>query len=84
MGLEVCNETARPAVEDRAPVAVVADNVFVGVPVGPNLLRTRVLGAAVDLHEPHAPLHEPPGEQALPAKGADLRMVELVETLHDL
>jgi len=33
------------AVEDRAPVAVVADEVFVAVPVGPDFLGRRVFGA---------------------------------------
>ena len=41
-----------------------------------------VVGAAgIKLDEPHAPLHEPAGEQAAPAKIGSARVVEAVEFL---
>ena len=45
--------------------AVVALDVLVRVPVAP---REAVVVARPDLHEPHAALEQPPGDQALPPK----------------
>lgn len=63
---------------------MVPDEVFVGIPVGADLLGPRVLGAAVDLHEPYTPFDEAAGEQTLPSKGADVGMIEPVELFHDV
>jgi hypothetical protein len=52
---------------------VVADDVFMELRMWPNLLHVRVVDAAENLHEPHAPLAAPAGENALAAERADLR-----------
>ena len=57
---------------------MIAHNVFVAVPIGTNLFRRRVLGTAEDLHEPDAPLDQPPREQALPPERPDIGVVEFI------
>ena len=61
-----------------AHVAVVAGDVLVGVPVA---AREAVVGAAPDLHEPHAALQQPPGDQAVAAEVRGDRLVQAVELL---
>ena len=55
---------------------MVLDDVLVAVPA-PLVLHA----AAVDLHEAHAALDQPPGDQALPGEVRALRIVEAVERL---
>ncbi len=62
-------------VEDGAPVAVVADEVFVAIPVGTNFSCGCVFCAAKDLDEPDATFDESAGEEALPAKRPDFGVV---------
>ena len=61
-----------------AHVAVVAGEVLVRVPVA---AREAVVGAAPDLHEPHAALQQPPGDQAVAAEVLGDRLVQAVERL---
>ena len=60
---------------------MVAHDVLVAVPVRADFLRRGVFRAAEDLHEAHAALDEPAGEQALAAERADVLVIELVELL---
>ncbi len=79
LAFQIAQECGRAGVEDGAPVAVVAGEVFVAVPVGADGLGLGVFRAAVDLHEADAALDESAGEEALPAEGADVLVVEGVE-----
>ena len=56
---------AAPRAMPRGERAVVALHVFVLVPVAP---REAVVVAAPDLHEAHAALEQPPGDEALAAE----------------
>ena len=49
------------------------------VPVGTDLFRGGVLGSAIYLHKPNTPFGESAGEKALPAKGADLGVIQFVQ-----
>ena len=62
-------------------VAVIFREVFVAVPVA---ARKAVVGAAPDLHEPHAPLQQPPGDQAVGPKVLGDWFVEAVQFLRRL
>ena len=63
--LQVLEKSGRRAVHARAHVAVVAGDVLVRVPVA---AREAVVGPAPDLHEAHAALQQPPGDQAIAAE----------------
>ena len=75
-GLQVLDQRRGRLVHAAAHVAVVAGEVFVAVPVAP---RKAVVGAAPDLHEPHAPLEQPPGDQAVAAEVLGDLLVEPVQ-----
>ncbi len=62
-------------VEDCAPVAVVADEVFVAIPVGTNFSGGCVFCTAEDLDEPDATFDESAGEEALPTERPDFGML---------
>ena len=57
---------------------MVSDEILVRIPVGADLQRRRVLRAAVDLHEADTALDETPREEALPAEGAEVGVVDPV------
>ena len=79
--LKVLEQSGGTGIEDGSPVAVVAGEVLVAVPVGADLFRSGVLSPAVYLHEAYPPLDEPAGKKALSAEGSNLRMIDLVEFL---
>ena len=64
-GLQILDQGRGRLIHAGPHVAVVLGDVFVAVPVA---ARKAVVGAAPNLHEPHAPLQQPAGEQAIAAK----------------
>ena len=54
------------------------------VPVGADFFRCGVFCTAVNLHKTHAAFDEPPRQKALPAKGTDVFVIELVELFGDI
>ncbi len=78
---QIRDERGGSVVEDGAPVAMIAHEVLVAVPVRADLFGRSVLGSAEDLDKAHAAFDEPTGQKALSAKGSLVLVVQVVELL---
>ena len=68
VGLEVLQQGGGSAVKDASPVAMVAGQVLVAVPVGANLAGGGIFGSTKNLHETHAAFGQAAGQQTLATK----------------
>jgi hypothetical protein len=72
---QVGQQGSGAAVEDAAPVSVVADEILMAIPVWPDLSGGRIFRPAEDLDEANSTFYESTCEEALPSEGADFGMV---------
>ena len=72
--LQVFDQSGNRLVRRARMIAVVLDQIAVGIPVG-----VVVVAAGVNLHEPHAALDQPASQQASPAEILGALVVQAVE-----
>ena len=82
--LQIRQQRSGSGIENGPPIAVIAHEILMAIPVRSHFLRRGVFRPAIDLHESRAALDEPTREDALAPKGADVFVFEVVELFRGL